>query len=353
MTALLLNRWGEKFMPKCGSQIILCDLPVRFDTYQGCSHNCQYCFTYNKYDIKNIKKYESIESLTSWIDGKRTSETSWCDWDIPLHWGGMSDPFQKQAELKHKTSYECLKIFSKTKYPFIVSTKSVLPVTDDYYSLFKNCNFVYQISMIDSELDNIEGGAPTFRERMNTIEKMSKIAKRVIIRIQPYFSEYHKQIIGHLKEYKELGVYGVILEGIKFKKKVKGMIRSGGDFVYPYKYLKRRFEEIKKCCHENGLVFLCGENRLRHISDSLCCCGVEGLEGFVYNKANLNHFLYDKENYIFTRKMQTASANVAKGIHQNTRSLNVLNKMTYKKYMNLCETDMCKIGIFKPQVLQK
>ena len=28
---------------KCGSQIILCNLPVRFDTYRGCSHGCIYC----------------------------------------------------------------------------------------------------------------------------------------------------------------------------------------------------------------------------------------------------------------------------------------------------------------------
>ncbi len=31
-------------MPECGSQVILCDLPVRMDTYKGCSHNCKYCF---------------------------------------------------------------------------------------------------------------------------------------------------------------------------------------------------------------------------------------------------------------------------------------------------------------------
>ena len=24
-------------MPSCGSQIFLCDVPIRFDTYKGCS----------------------------------------------------------------------------------------------------------------------------------------------------------------------------------------------------------------------------------------------------------------------------------------------------------------------------
>lgn len=33
---------------KCGSQIVLCNLPIRFDTYVGCSHGCRYCFVQKK-----------------------------------------------------------------------------------------------------------------------------------------------------------------------------------------------------------------------------------------------------------------------------------------------------------------
>ena len=45
-------------MPDCGSQIVLCDVPIRFDTYKGCSHGCKYCFVYRKYNISKIKKAE-------------------------------------------------------------------------------------------------------------------------------------------------------------------------------------------------------------------------------------------------------------------------------------------------------
>ena len=38
-------------MPNCGSQIILCHLPIRFDTYEGCSHLCSYCFVQRKADV--------------------------------------------------------------------------------------------------------------------------------------------------------------------------------------------------------------------------------------------------------------------------------------------------------------
>lgn len=46
---------------KCGSQIILCNLPVRFDTYRGCSHGCRYCFAQKKNDISHIERGESGE----------------------------------------------------------------------------------------------------------------------------------------------------------------------------------------------------------------------------------------------------------------------------------------------------
>ncbi len=81
-------------MPKCGSQCYLCDLPIRFDTYEGCSHACEYCFVKRKNTISNIKDGEGPEALLKFIKGQRNAETSWCDWNIPLHWGGMSDPFQ-------------------------------------------------------------------------------------------------------------------------------------------------------------------------------------------------------------------------------------------------------------------
>ena len=74
-------------MPDCGSQVFLCDVPIRFDTYEGCSHDCKYCFASRKKSINVIKKGEGKESLINFINGKRTIKTNWADWDIPLHWG--------------------------------------------------------------------------------------------------------------------------------------------------------------------------------------------------------------------------------------------------------------------------
>ena len=96
-------------MPRCGSQVILCDVPIRFDTYQGCSHDCAYCFARKGVILNNIKPDESVKSLKSFITGERTIETKWCDWAIPLHWGGLSDPLQP-CEKKYRRTYECLQL---------------------------------------------------------------------------------------------------------------------------------------------------------------------------------------------------------------------------------------------------
>ena len=227
-------------MPSCGSQCYLCDLPIRFDTYVGCSHACEYCFAKKKQDISCIKKGESKDTLIKFIEGRRSQETRWADWDIPLHWGGLSDPFQP-LEKKLRVSYDCLKVFKATQYPFVVSTKGKLASTDEYLNLLAECNCVVQISAVCSKYDVLERGCPTFNERMEMVKKISKRVKRVIIRIQPYMHEVFQDVYDNLEVMKESGAYGVIIEGMKFQKRKKGLIKIGGDFCYPYDVIKKTF----------------------------------------------------------------------------------------------------------------
>ena len=157
-------------MPDCGSQVVLCDVPVRFDTYKGCSHLCKYCFVQRKKDITDIEKGETAKALLNFINGQRSQAVNWCDWNIPLHWGGVSDPFQP-VEAKYKISLRCLKMFADTKYPFVVSTKGKLLATKEYLDVLKECNVVVQISMVCSKFDKLEKGAPTYQERLECVGK--------------------------------------------------------------------------------------------------------------------------------------------------------------------------------------
>ena len=54
-------------MPKM-SNILICDMPLRFDTYKGCSHGCEYCFVKFKTDISKIQNGESAQTLLNFIN---------------------------------------------------------------------------------------------------------------------------------------------------------------------------------------------------------------------------------------------------------------------------------------------
>ena len=318
-------------MPNCGSQIILCDLPIRFDTYTGCSHACQYCFVFKKYDISKIKQGESIESLRSFISGSRNTETNWCDWDIPLHWGGLSDPFQPIEKAKKK-SLEALKVFAETGYPFVVSTKSALISEEPYLSLIKQCNCVVQISALCPRYDSWEKGASTFDERMKAAEKISPF-RRVIFRCQPYIPAIFKDMHESIMRFEEVGAYGAIFEAMKWFNKIPGTKKVGGDYCYPAEMLEKHFEVFRKELHKRGMKFYSGENRLRRMGDNLCCCGVEDL-GWRVNTANLNHLTFAPETATFTDKMrEPGTAKVFKAIHQDCVSQKVLTKSTYESVM--------------------
>jgi len=296
-----------------------------------------------KADISNINLDESATALKRFIDGKRISETCWCDWDIPLHWGGMSDPFQP-IENELKSSLECLKVLAETKYPFVVSTKgTTCLVQPEYLNLLKQCNAAVQVSLISPKFDALEPGAPSFEERLKDIAVIASHCKRLIIRIQPYVREVKADIISNLPRYKDAGVYGITIEGIKYFQKRKGMIKSGADFVYPVEKLKADFIQIRQVAHDLGIKFFCGENRLRNMGDSLCCCGVDGIKGFNTNKANLNHFLYDRDNFKYTENMQKKSSSCFRTLTQNTIGGRVIKNKSFAEIMDIFTRDKTAI----------
>lgn len=281
-------------MIRCGSQCMTCDYPIHFDTYEGCSHDCKYCFVKRKYSINNIQPVKMDVKLRNFIEGKRSYETKWCDWAIPLHWGGNSDPFQ-ECEKEIKNSLKCLEIFCETGYPFIVSTKNpVLLTQEPYISVIQKCNMVLQVSMACGRYDKLEAGAPSYEERLKAVKELSGKVKRVIARVRPYFPDCHKDILKEIPRYKEAGIYAISISAFYSQKKQKGMVRYGNSYQFSNELLYPKYMEIKAECHKYGIEFLCSESGLDHIGDNLNCCGCNGLEDFKPNTFNLSHIAYDE-----------------------------------------------------------
>ena len=316
----------------CGSQVVLCEYPIRLDTYEGCSHDCRYCFARNKRDIAAVKPFHCVEQVKRFVSGKRTLETNWCDWDIPLHWGGLSDPFQPEEE-RHRCTLEVLKVLSETQYPFIVSTKGRLVAEEPYLTLLSECNAVVQISMTSPLLDKLEKGAPTFKERIEIASKVSPNVKRVIARVQPYLPQCKQTLIKALPDMKKAGIHGITIEGMKFKKKKPGTVRLGGDWAYPDDTLKRDYLEIRSHCRELGLAFWCAENRLRSLGDSTACCGCGDIPGFKGNPFNCVS-VKNGSGAVATGKMRDkGTANCFSSISQSAGIYDLIKQKSFYEMM--------------------
>lgn len=321
-------------MPDCGSQCWLCDLPVHFDTYKGCTHDCRYCFARKQRDIGKIEFNEGAKQLKDFVEGKRKRDVSWCDWDIPIHIGGLSDPFQP-LEKKYRRTFECLEILAETKYPVIISTKGRLCVEPDYLALLRQCNVCMQVSIVCASYDKLEKGAPPFAERLEMVDTLAKHVKRVNVRVQPYMHEVFREVMENVPRFAQAGAYGATFEGMKYQKKKPGLVKCGGDMVYPVEILKHDFERLRDVCHENGMAFWSGENRLRRMGDSLTCCGIEGMEGFQPNVYNLNHLLNGDKVEPTAKMCEARTANCLHATDQKAGAWERQKTMSFKDGMLL------------------
>lgn len=275
-----------------------------------------------------VKLKELLDGLRSFIEGKRGNETEWCDWNIPIHWGGMSDPFQP-VEKQIRASYECLKLLAETKYPFVVSTKGRLVADPEYLDLLAQCNCVLQISMVCSKYDRLERGTPSYEERLSILKTVSARVQRTIVRIQPYMPEVFHDVMKNIPRIAEAGAYGVIVEGMKFFKAKPGMTKIGGDFCYPLPRLRHDFEAIKAECHRYGLKFYSGENRLRAMGDSMTCCGIDGLPGFRPNEYNLCMLMNGKNPEPTEKMKEVGTGGPFKTLNQSAGSGRKIAKQSF------------------------
>lgn len=335
-------------MIKTGSQILHCSNPLNFDTYKGCSHGCEYCFAKRGNDITKIKNGGGWISFKNWLKGERSELTKWCSKELPIHIGGLSDSYQPIEKLEMRTR-RILEYVQKTNpsYPLIISTKGTGILKRDL-KLISKMNIAIQISMISPEFDKIEPNAPKYNERLNSLYEISKNCKRLLIRIQPYVLESKNYIISILQDYKNKGVHGIIIEGMKWRSMKDGLVKAGADCCYPREILINDFAEIKKECHRVGLRFYCAENRLRDMSDSLNCCGVDGMDGFIEQTYNITHHLFGRK--ILDENMCNIGSAAPFAVVEQTGSFyKGIELMSFKECMDLC----CKDYNYLNVLLQK
>lgn len=297
------------------SQFSFCGLPLRLDTYAGCGLSCTYCFARLRGGsalTSKIRKADPIEIIKSIKSAHMSPErttgmvSEFLRNRTPIHFGGMSDPFQP-IEKKERITYTVLKYLCSIAYPLVISTKSPLVAEDVYLELLKsNPNVVIQFSFstCNDEISKIVE-PHSFRpsEILKAIEKVSKSGINTTIRWQPYIPNvsespelFVQSIAGvgvkhigfeHLKLplEKDHILWKRLLSNLKFdiKEYYKnlGAFVDGRELILPAEYKVIKALEVRDEAHKYSLSFGSADNDIQYLSDFDCCCsGVDQFDGF-------------------------------------------------------------------------
>ncbi len=291
-----------------------CSLPLRLDSYRGCSHGCIYCFSRNlnnrnyKFSSRIIpadpKQFERLMRSVLESNHNFNSPVRSClERRIPLHFGCVSDPFQP-VELKYRVTLEFLKIIREFNYPCVISTKSDLITDPKYIEMITGIPVSIQISFstLNDELANlIEPYSPPPSKRLLVLKQLAQNRLYTVGRLQPFLFPREKLLPETFEKLASVGVKHIVLEHLRIPTNSSMRTREelwhglGMNMLDKYKKMGMKYSRVnyelnseqklnnvlkaKELANKYGMSFGSGDNDFHHISDNLCCCGIPG-EGF-------------------------------------------------------------------------
>lgn len=289
-----------------------CSLPLRVDSYRGCTIGCKYCFSRSINNRKNeFNKVISADpnKLERYFlkqnEKKNRGIIQQCiDYKIPLHFGCVSDPFQI-AEIKHKTTLEMLKVIRTYNYPIVLCTKSDLILKEQYVKLLEKVPLVVQISfstLNDKLAKKLEPNAPSPSERIEVLKALSEKGIYTVARFQPFLYPIESIDANAYKKVSESGVKHIVLEHLRIPTNSKlehreklwnvlkvnmldefkrlGLKYSRVNYELSSKVKYQNIITARKNTHKYGMTFGSGDNDFHHFSDNPCCCGIPNNEHF-------------------------------------------------------------------------
>lgn len=297
------------------SQFSFCGLPLRLDTYAGCALSCTYCFARLRGGNANTNKIRYADPkliITKFKNAiEQTERTTGLVAELirnktPLHFGGMSDPFQP-IEKRENISLKVLKYLCSISYPIVISTKSTLLSDSEYLNVLKsNKNIVVQFSFSTLD-DNISKIVEPFSfspsEILKCATKLSESGVKTSIRWQPYIPYVSEAPTDFISQISETGITHLGFEHLKlpieknnplWKKlttKLSFDIREfylqhnartdGREFILQPEYKIKTALLIKAELKKRNITFGSADNDIQYLSDNNCCCsGVDQFEGF-------------------------------------------------------------------------
>lgn len=210
--------------PRWSAEVLDCSMPMTFDTYNLCSYQCLYCFSY----FQRMHYDDYVQNNILWVNAEKVKEifrhpeksqfSLYVKARIPMQWGGLSEPFDLQ-EQKIGVTLDLLKFFREIDYPVSFSSKSIWHLKDERYrEVLKDAkNFHVKVSIITMDEKRarlMEKAVPTPLERLWAIGEYAKLGvSAVTLRLRPFIiglsNPTHLELI---RKAKEAGASGISTE---------------------------------------------------------------------------------------------------------------------------------------------
>lgn len=322
---------GMKYysVPRWSGEFLDCSMPLVMDTYNRCSYDCLYCFTFYQLTVNRPGYY---------FYDYRKAPLKWCNPDyikrlfngevdakamsvylragLAVQWGGLSDPFDEH-ERKHGVTLGILQ--ELLTQPLCFSTKAAWWMKDERYrKLVKqaqqwNCKF----SIIGTDADVckvVERGCPSPQARLEALGEYAKLGKGgATLRLRPFIMGLSdKSYLDLIKQARDKGATAMSTEFLcldarttpPLKKRYDAMSEAlGFDLVHYYKkystgsgYLRLNREakepyirKMHDLCQKIGMRFYVSDAHCKEYSCNGSCCGLP--ESWPYSRGQFTEAL--------------------------------------------------------------
>ena len=303
------------------SQFKFCPNAFRIDMYRGCDFGCKYCFA-------NMEAFhETGTGLSVWreaqlSDVRKKFELAF-DTDkesqsvivellrhrVPLHCGGMSDPFQKR-EWELGLTKGLIELSNEYDYPIQFSTKTNWI---NGYEKFMNPKIhAFQISMMGINYDYVtkwETNTPRPTDRAEFVQYLRDLGFWCSVRIQPIIEIdeviHLLEIMESTPSYYSIEHLHVMADSYAAQQALRdnnvdptNFIQVGGVLEFKHDIKVENAKRIIKIANDYGVKVGVADNDLHYMSQSRCCCGTDTIGG------DFDNFLKYNSCYLSTGKSE-------------------------------------------------
>jgi DNA repair photolyase len=308
----------------------LCLNALRVDTYSDCIFGCQYCFARDKlmtlysafYDgwTQGMIRPTTVEILERGFREALARNKAVSGWRLGLrsrhaiHFATLTDPFQP-IEKRFKISLKFLRLLKEYNHPVIISTKSILPLQDEYFKAITALKHVIvQVSLPTTTEEiarKLEPRAPLPKDRLAVTRAFKDVGIRTVLRVQPLIPSLTdgKRLLKTVQDSADnIDVMNTKEYFMSMNTKILEFFQKsfGMDIVYEMKRIGSPIDTrgaqirannvwalgqhlmAKVACHKVGIIHNVDASSGHTLSDQFHCCGGDGMKGF--QEENLNLF---------------------------------------------------------------